>query len=194
MWEHFLPRLPLGAVAVVAGRTAPDLRWVADPGWADLLRVVPLRNLAQDDATTFLRARGVPAEAHHALLSFTGGNPLALSLSLSLAVAVAGRQDAEGTPRAADWAPGLDVIATLLPQLVGDPPSQDHRTALEVCAQTDVRAAARGPVRRRSRCGPPVCLRVPTSRAADGRTPPPRSRRRRNWHARRWGRRRHRPW
>ncbi|MCX4702615.1 ATP-binding protein [Streptomyces sp. NBC_01373] len=138
LWEHFLPRLPLGAVAVVAGRTAPDPRWVADPGWADLLRVVPLRNLAQDDATAFLRARGVPAGAHHTLLSFTGGNPLALSL----AVAVAGRQEADGTPRAADWSPGLDVIATLLPQLVGDPPSQEHRTALEVCAQADVTSEA----------------------------------------------------
>ncbi|MFE9438859.1 ATP-binding protein [Streptomyces sp. NPDC006602] len=143
LWEHFLPRLPLGSVVVVAGRAAPDPLWVADPGWADLLRVVPLRDLARDDAAAFLRARGVPAGAHHALLSFTGGNPLALSL----AVAVADRQDAEGqdahgTPRAADWSPGQDVIGRLLPQLVGDPPSQDHRTALEVCAQADVTSEA----------------------------------------------------
>ncbi|MEU8866473.1 ATP-binding protein [Streptomyces umbrinus] len=138
LWEHFLPRLPLGTLAVVAGRSAPDPRWVADPGWADLMHVVPLRNLARGDAATFLRVRGVPDGAHHALLSFTGGNPLALSLAAAVVV----RQDADGTARAADWAPGRDVIATLLPRLVGDPPSPAHRTALEVCAQADVTSEA----------------------------------------------------
>jgi hypothetical protein len=138
LWEHFLPRLALGSVVVVAGRAAPDPLWVADPGWADLLRVVRLRNPAQDEAATFLRARGVPAGAHHALLSFTGGNPLALPL----AVAVADQQDADGAARAADWPPGQDVIGRLLPHLVGDPPSQAHRTALEVCAQADVASEA----------------------------------------------------
>ncbi|MGP4046192.1 AAA family ATPase [Streptomyces sp. 2A115] len=133
-WEQFLPRLPVGSTVVVAGRATPDPRWVADPGWAELLRVVPLRNLAEDEARTFLRVCGVPAGAHQALLSFTGGNPLALSLAAAVAV----RQDADGTPRAADWSPGRDVIATLLPQLVGDLPSPAHRTALEVCAQADV--------------------------------------------------------
>lgn len=138
LWEHFLPRLPQDTVAVVAGRAAPEPRWVADPGWADLLHVVTLRNLARDDAATFLRVRGVPAGAHHALLSFTGGNPLALSL----AVAVAVQQDADAARGAADWSPGRDVIARLLPQLVGDPPSRAHRTALEMCAQADVTSEA----------------------------------------------------
>ncbi|MGP4047421.1 ATP-binding protein [Streptomyces sp. 2A115] len=138
LWEHFLPRLPLGAVVVVAGRAAPDPRWVADPGWADLMHVVPLRNLARDDAAAFLRVRGVPARAHQALLSFTGGNPLALSLAAAVAV----QHKADGTPRPADWSPGRDVIATLLPQLVGEPPSQAHRTALEVCAQAEVTSEA----------------------------------------------------
>ncbi|MDX3451862.1 AAA family ATPase [Streptomyces sp. ME02-8801-2C] len=138
LWEQFLPRLPLGTVAVVAGRSAPDPLWVADPGWADLLHVMPLRDLARDDAAAFLRGRGVPAPAHGALLSFTSGNPLALSLAAAVAV----RQDADRTPREADWSPGRDVIATLLPELVGDPPSPAHRTALEVCAQADVTSEA----------------------------------------------------
>ncbi|MEV0221768.1 ATP-binding protein [Streptomyces sp. NPDC050704] len=138
LWENFLPRLPLGAIAIVAGRAAPDPRWVADPGWADLMKVVPLRNLARDDAAAFLRERGVPASAHQTLLSFTGGNPLALSLAAAVAV----QQKTDGTPRADDWSPGRDVIATLLPQLVGDPPSRHHRTALEVCAQADVTSEA----------------------------------------------------
>lgn len=57
--------------------------------------MVPLRNLAQDDATTFLYAPGAPAGATPGVLSFTGGNPLALPL----AVAIADRQDANGTLR-----------------------------------------------------------------------------------------------
>ncbi|MGP4048446.1 ATP-binding protein [Streptomyces sp. 2A115] len=141
LWEQFLPRLPLGAVVVVAGRAAPDPRWVADPGWARLLQVVPLRNLAEDDAASFLRVRGVPAEAHQALLSFTGGNPLALSLAAAVALQQDRRHDDEA-PRATDWSPGRDVIATLLPQLVGEPPSSEHRMALEVCAQADVTSEA----------------------------------------------------
>src|SRR3954451_22773481 len=134
LWEQFLPRLPLGGVVVIAGRVGPDPRWVADPGWGDLLHVVPLRKLTPGDAAAFLRMRGVPAGAHHAVLSFTGGNPLALSLAAAVAV----QQDAEGTRRAADWSPGGEVIATLLSQVVGDPPSPEHRTALEVCAQAEV--------------------------------------------------------
>ncbi|MCX4904370.1 ATP-binding protein [Streptomyces sp. NBC_00878] len=138
LWQHFLPRLPVGTVAVIAGRAAPDSHWVADPGWADLLRVIPLRDLARDDAASFLQIRGVPAEAHQTLLSFTGGNPLALSLAAAVAV----RQDADGTTRATHWSPGQDVISTLLSQLVGEPPSQAHRTALEVCALADVTSEA----------------------------------------------------
>ncbi|MEV0219047.1 ATP-binding protein [Streptomyces sp. NPDC050704] len=138
LWEQFLPRLPLGAVVVVAGRAAPDPRWIADPGWADLMQVVPLRNLTEADVEAYLRVRGVPAGAHKALLSFTGGNPLALSLAAAVVV----QQDPDGTSRAADWSPGRDVIATLLPQLVGDPPSPEHRTALEVCAQAVVTSEA----------------------------------------------------
>ncbi|MBW8801204.1 MAG: ATP-binding protein, partial [Streptomyces sp.] len=138
LWEQFLPRLPLGTVVVVAGRAAPDPRWVADPGWAELLRVVRLRDLAREDAAAFLRVRGVPAGAHHALMSFTSGNPLALSL----AVAVAVQRGTDGARGAADWSPGQDVIATLLPHLVGHAPSAAHRTALEVCAQADVTSEA----------------------------------------------------
>ncbi|MGP4048438.1 ATP-binding protein [Streptomyces sp. 2A115] len=138
LWEQFLPRLPLGTVVVVAGRAAPDPRWVADPGWADLLRVVRLRDLAREDAAAFLRVHGVPAGTHHALMSFTSGNPLALSLAATLAVQRnTGR--ARGT---ADWSPGQDVMATLLAQLVGHAPSAAHRTALEVCAQADVTSEA----------------------------------------------------
>ncbi|RSM73259.1 ATP-binding protein [Actinoplanes sp. ATCC 53533] len=130
LWERFLPQLPAGAIAVVAGRTAPEPYWTADPGWAGLLWLTSLRNLTPDDATDFLRTLGVPAGVHRALLAFTGGNPLALAL----AAAVAAQDDAG----ASSWEPRQDVIAGLLPRLIGEVPGPAHRRALEVCAHAYV--------------------------------------------------------
>ncbi|MFJ4696388.1 ATP-binding protein [Streptomyces sp. NPDC088766] len=128
--ERFLPRLPDGAVAVVAGRRAPDAEWTSDPGWADLLHCVALRNLSQDEATALLDARGVPRHRQAELLAFTGGHPLALALAAAVAI----REPA----RATRWKPSLDVVGTLLSRLVGEVPSPVHRRALEVCARAHV--------------------------------------------------------
>lgn len=130
LWERFLPQLPVGAIVVVAGRSAPDPRWAADPGWDGLLQVTSLRNLAPADAAAFLTARDVPPRLHTTLLSFTGGNPLALALAAALAV-----KDAASTP---SWRPDQDAVAFLLPQLIGDTPSPLHRQALEICAHAYV--------------------------------------------------------
>ena len=186
LWEQFLPGLPLNSLAVVAGRAAPDPRWVADPGWVDLLGVVTLRNLAPEDSVAFLRARGVPPGAHPALLAFTGGHPLALALAATVAL----RQDGRRTPGVPHPPPGSeasrdprrdtpqdtrrdtpqdmsgdtpqdvsgdmdrdlgsalrrnldqDVVAALLPQLVSELPSPEHRMALEVCAHAHVTSEA----------------------------------------------------
>ncbi|GAA4581384.1 ATP-binding protein [Planotetraspora phitsanulokensis] len=126
--ERFLPRLPVGALVVVAGRTPPDMTWQADPGWADALEVVTLRELATDDARALMVARGVSLDLHEPLLAFAGGNPLALSLGAAVAA-----KDQQASAR---WAPDQDVVATLLDQLVGDVPSTAHRQALEVCAHS----------------------------------------------------------
>lgn len=130
LWERFLPQLPAGAVVVVAGRVPPDPLWTSDPGWADLLQVTALRNLAPDEAAEFLHARQVPVSAQQALLEFTGGNPLALALAAAVTV-----RDNAVRP---SWKPNQDTIATLLRQLVGDTPSPEHRRALEVCAHAYV--------------------------------------------------------
>ncbi|MFJ8186618.1 ATP-binding protein [Streptomyces sp. NPDC096105] len=129
--EEFLPTLPSDAVVVVAGRRPPSARWLSDPGWSGLLHVTGLRNLAPGDAAGYLEARGVPHDFHETLLSFTGGNPL----GLALAAAVAVKEDGEVR---SGWAPSQDVIATLLPRLVGDIPGPRHRRALEICAHTYV--------------------------------------------------------
>ncbi|MFD5481589.1 AAA family ATPase [Streptomyces hawaiiensis] len=135
LWEQFLPRLPIGAVVVIAGRIPPDARWVSDPGWAGLLNVVALRNLVPGESLAFLSARGVPDTLHEALLVFTGGSPLALALAAAVAVE-ASRHGSAAT--VLDWTPSADVVATLLPQLIGDPPSEAHRKALEICAHAHV--------------------------------------------------------
>ncbi|MEU4233548.1 ATP-binding protein [Nonomuraea sp. NPDC026600] len=124
--ERFLPRVPLGALVVIAGRNPPDMRWQADPGWAGALEVLPLRDLRAGDARALMDSSGVPAESREPLLAFAGGHPLALLLGAAVAVkdGGAGRR----------WTPNQDVVATLLDQLVGELPSAAHRHALEICA------------------------------------------------------------
>ncbi|HEX4816906.1 MAG TPA: ATP-binding protein [Nonomuraea sp.] len=124
--ERFLPRVPVGALVVIAGRNAPDLRWQADPGWAGALEVLPLRGLRAADARALVDCCGVPAEVREPLLAFAGGHPLALLLGAAVAVkdGGAGRR----------WTPSQDVVAALLDQVVGDLPSAAHRHALEICA------------------------------------------------------------
>ncbi|MFI9586889.1 hypothetical protein ACIHCQ_34845 [Streptomyces sp. NPDC052236] len=72
------------------------------------------------------------------MLEFTGGNPLALSLAAAVAVQDNGKHPHEQ----ADWSPSQDVISTLLSQLVGDPPTSAHRTALQVCGRAYITSEA----------------------------------------------------
>ncbi|GAB7041008.1 MULTISPECIES: AAA family ATPase [Catenuloplanes] len=122
--ETYLPKLPAGAVAVLAGQEPPDPLWASDVSWSGLLRVSSLGDLEPDEAVELLRLRGVPESQHEAVLAFAGGHPLALSLAASSA--------ARESP--ARWVPTRDVLTTLIDQLVGEVPSPAHRLALEVCA------------------------------------------------------------
>ncbi|MBR7829381.1 AAA family ATPase [Actinospica sp. MGRD01-02] len=126
--EDFLPRLPLGTIVVLAGRTRPAREWRSDPAWHDILDVVELGDLSEGDARQLLAAREVPAAQTKSVLAFAGGNPLALSLAADSV-----RRD-ESADDEADWAPSYDVIGALVDQLVGDAPSAEHRQALDVCA------------------------------------------------------------
>ncbi|MFC7106729.1 ATP-binding protein [Nonomuraea rubra] len=132
--ERFLPRVPVGALVVIAGRYPPDMRWQADPGWAGALEVLALRDLPAVDAQALLDSRGVPAELRDPLLSFAGGHPLALLLGAAVAV-----KDGGASRR---WMPDQDVVATLLDQLVGELPSAAHQHALEICAHAHMTTEA----------------------------------------------------
>jgi Mrp family chromosome partitioning ATPase len=59
--EEVLPRLAAGAVVVLTGRDRPSAQWRADPGWRELVEVMPLGNLAEAEASKLLLDRGVPA-------------------------------------------------------------------------------------------------------------------------------------
>ncbi|GIW09435.1 MAG: hypothetical protein KatS3mg061_0492 [Dehalococcoidia bacterium] len=56
--EVFLPQLPEHILVVIARRTPPAPAWRTDPGWQDLVRLLPLRNLRPDESRAYLAARG----------------------------------------------------------------------------------------------------------------------------------------
>ncbi|WP_128379038.1 AAA family ATPase [Streptomyces cavernae] len=124
--ERFLPTLPHDTTVVVAGREAPSTDWYIDPAWDETLHVLPLGDLAHDDALALIRARGVPPGLYESVTSFAGRYPLALSLT----AAVVSRRMSSSM----DWTPTPNIVETLLRHLVGSTPSPLHRHALEVCA------------------------------------------------------------
>jgi hypothetical protein len=133
MRETYLPKLPAGAVAVLAGQEPPDPLWASDVSWSELLRVATLGDLDAGEAVELLRLRGVPAAMHDAVLAFAGGHPLALSLAASSAF----REKTTRAGTAARWTPSRDVLTTLIDQLIGEVPSAAHRHALEVSAHAE---------------------------------------------------------
>jgi hypothetical protein len=124
--DVFLPQLPADALIVLAGRDPPATAWRSDPGWQDLVRLLPLRNLTPDESLLFLRQRDLPAEAHRPVLEFTHGHPLALSL---VADTFAQRENVTFQPEDAP-----DIVRTLLSRFVQKVPGPAHRAALEACA------------------------------------------------------------
>jgi hypothetical protein len=123
---ELLPLLPANAVTVIAGRNPPSDPWRSDPGWAELSRVISLRNLRPEESRALLAARGVPPERHEDILRFTHGHPLALSLAAE--VVRAGHIATDLT------AAGVEVLAPLLARFVAGAPSPLHRQALEAAS------------------------------------------------------------
>ena len=128
-----VPRLPAATLTVLAGRTAPDSAWRADPAWRELLRVVSLRNLSPADSRQYLRACGVDPVRFDQLVDLAHGHPLGLSLLADV--------DVRGGEAAADPLTP-DLVGTLLRRFVEIVPSEQHRHALEVCALARVTTEA----------------------------------------------------
>ncbi len=127
--EVFLPQLTAETIVVLAGRRAPSVAWRSDPGWANLIRSMALRNLQPDEGRAYLTRRGVPANHIDAVMTFTHGHPLALSL-------VADTFNQRVAPLSFDVGNNLepDVVKTLLECLLERVPGPAHRAALEACA------------------------------------------------------------
>lgn len=129
--ETFLPKLPSQTIVVLAGRNRPAPAWRMDPGWGELVHILPLRNLRPEEGEEYLRVRGVPTALHADVLAFTHGHPLALSLVAD----VLAQGDADGTVARVD---DPDVVRSLLERFVASVPSALHRRALQVCAHVRV--------------------------------------------------------
>lgn len=125
--DSFLPHLPHNTFVVMAGRNPPSLRWRTDPGWQQIMRVLPIKNLSQEESRAFLMRRQIPARQHEAILNFTHGHPLALSL---VADVFSQQPTLEFRPENAP-----NIIKTLMEQFMQEAPSTRHRAALEACSQ-----------------------------------------------------------
>lgn len=137
--EEFLPQLPDNIMMVLAGRQPPALGWRGDPGWQELVRILPLRNLSPEESRAYLERREVPPKQHRAVLDFTHGHPLALSLVADLFSQRTSGDKSNGSQSSdytALFQPGAapDVVKVLLEHLVQHVPSERHRHALEACA------------------------------------------------------------
>ncbi|WP_214107630.1 P-loop NTPase [Acrocarpospora catenulata] len=121
--QELIPRLPGDAAVVIAGRDRPDPVWRADPGWRELVRILPLGNLGHEDGLALLAARGVPEEERAAALEFTRGHPLALALVADVSA-----------QRRFSAVSAQEVLGELLRGFVETVPSSLHRQALEACA------------------------------------------------------------
>ena len=78
MARTFVPALPAHVRVVLAGRDAPSDHWRP---YGDLLRGVPLANLAPDDAEALLRDSGVDGPTARGINSVAHGHPLSLQLA-----------------------------------------------------------------------------------------------------------------
>lgn len=122
---ELLPELPADAVAVLAGRDAPDPAWRRLPGWRELGTVLRLDCLSETESGEFLVRSGVPAELHAGLVPLSRGHPLALALLADAA--------AEGSlPEALADAP--DLVTALLEGVVSQVPGEAHAMGLATCS------------------------------------------------------------
>ncbi|MFT4167408.1 MAG: ATP-binding protein [Microlunatus sp.] len=130
--DELLPALPEQSLVVVAHRRPPGPRWLADPGWRQLLRMLPLGNLDHDAVRILLAAEGLPARLLPAVMRLSFGHPLAAALCLE----GMRRSDADQVPDSFGEAPAL--VDALLSALVDRPLDGARRIALQVCAHAAV--------------------------------------------------------
>jgi hypothetical protein len=126
---ELLPRLPSGALVVVASRRAPGRGWFGG-GWEHVVLDLPLGPLDDTEADALLSLRGVDdAAARASTIDWAGGSALALVLAA----------DAGGVPEGTPSGDGPAVVVDrLLQGLLGAEADGVHRNALSVAALAHV--------------------------------------------------------
>jgi DNA polymerase III delta prime subunit len=83
--QELLPRLDTKTKVVIAGRRPLVLTWSRSDGWPKIVRLLPLEGFALRDSRCYLAQRGIaPRELVDQVVTWTAGNPLALSLAADL--------------------------------------------------------------------------------------------------------------
>jgi DNA-binding response OmpR family regulator len=100
--QVFVPALPVHVRVVTSSREKPAPAWAIEPGWAGLVRDVPLGPLPGDAAVAMLAGAGIAPEAARRVNRSTRGHPLALRLAAA----------------AATTQPDANLEAAALPQVV----------------------------------------------------------------------------
>lgn len=119
-----LPALPDDVIVALAGRTAPQREWRTDPLWQGSARVLPLRNLGEQECAGYLQGLGIAAQWHAQLIELSHGHPLALSLMAEVC------RSTGSVPERLH----VDLIRDLAERFCSLAPSPLHRRALELCA------------------------------------------------------------
>ncbi|MGY1803519.1 hypothetical protein ACI78T_09565 [Blastococcus sp. SYSU D00922] len=122
--RELLPRLADDAVAVLAGRDAPDPAWRRLPGWPEFGAALRLDALTDAESGDFLVRARVPVERHAGLVPLSRGHPLALALLAETA--------ADG-PLPAALADAPDLVSALLECVVSQVPGEAHAVGLATC-------------------------------------------------------------
>ena len=130
--EELLPSLPGQSLVVIAHRRPPGHRWLADPGWRQLLCVVALAELDGEAVRELLTIEGLPGRLLADLMRLTHGHPLATALC----VEALRRSGTLQVPQNLGEVPGL--VDQLLNGTVDDAPSAGHRLALQASAHAAV--------------------------------------------------------
>jgi hypothetical protein len=127
--EEFLPALPAETRVIIAGRRPPDVAWLSDPGWRELLHVMALRNLSPDQTRALLEVEGMSTDLLDQVMTLTHGHPLAVSLLID-----AVRRSGPGVDVPESLQDLPDVVTALLNRVVEHAPTGRHRAALQISA------------------------------------------------------------
>lgn len=125
MRSEFLPSLRSDSVVVLLALEPPPAPWRTDPGWRVLAKICRLDLLTQAESVELLTRCGVPEDRRPRLTTLGRGHPMTLALLADSALTAAVPDDLADAP---------DLVSALIPQLVGEAPTEAHALGVALCA------------------------------------------------------------